>query len=130
MGTAQLARKNEHLLQKSKISKMFISLKYTLYRPLSMQISTFSKICREVLVIHHIQFRFAIYRIIKQKKNLFATREIQMIIQLTGNTSPWSLTEHVLFVCEANDQLVPGSWWDSKPLFDQFHNRQRTCDLW
>ena len=41
MGTAQLAGKKEHLFPKKNFSKRFISLKYTLYRPLSMQINTF-----------------------------------------------------------------------------------------
>ena len=41
-----------HLFPKIKFSERSICFKYTLYRPLSMQISTFSKICREVLFIH------------------------------------------------------------------------------
>ena len=42
----------ERLFQKINFSKRLISLKYTLYRPLSLQISTFSKACREVLFKH------------------------------------------------------------------------------
>ena len=51
MGTAQLAGKKEHLFRKIEFSKRFISFKYTLHMPPSMQISTFSKICREVLFV-------------------------------------------------------------------------------
>ena len=51
-GTAQLASKKEHLFQKIFFFEKIYFLKYTLYRPLSMQISTFSKICREVLFIY------------------------------------------------------------------------------
>ena len=43
--------KKEHLFQKSNFWKRCISLKYTLYRSLSMQIGTFWKTCREVLFL-------------------------------------------------------------------------------
>ena len=50
--------KKEHFFPKIKFSKRFISLKYTLYRSLSMRISTFSKICREVLFMLYWQYIF------------------------------------------------------------------------
>ena len=41
IGTTQLAGKKEHLFQKIKFSKVFISLISMHYRPLTIQISTF-----------------------------------------------------------------------------------------
>ena len=51
IGTAQLASKKEHLFQKIKFSNLFISLISVQNTPPSMQISTFFKMCREVLFL-------------------------------------------------------------------------------
>ena len=48
MGAAQLAGKKLTPFFKNRLSERFISLKYILFRSLSMQISTFSNTCRYV----------------------------------------------------------------------------------